>query len=83
MSYSVGTHFEAFIKEQIETGRYSNASEIVREGLRLVEEREVKLKALREHVNSAIARGGKNTEQDVLNYVESELSNTKDNNKCA
>ncbi len=39
-SYVIGEHFERFIKEQLEDGRYSSASEIVRDGLRLLEEQE-------------------------------------------
>lgn len=58
MSYAVGEHFDAFIREQVRSGRYNNASEVVREGLRLVEEREAKLKALKEHIDTAIERGG-------------------------
>lgn len=38
-SYVVGEHFEAFIKEQIRQGRYASASEVVRDGLRVLEER--------------------------------------------
>jgi antitoxin ParD1/3/4 len=45
-------YFDLFVKRQISSGRYSNASEIVREALRLLEEREqerdAKLKALRQ-----------------------------------
>ena len=44
-------HFDRFVERQVSSGRYSNASEIVREALRLLEEqeqeREAKLKALR------------------------------------
>jgi antitoxin ParD1/3/4 len=45
----------------VREGRYGSASEVVREGLRLVEEREAKLKALREEVNAAIKGGGDNS----------------------
>jgi antitoxin ParD1/3/4 len=45
-------HFDRFVQRQVSSGRYGNASEIVREGLRLLEEqqreREAKLKALRQ-----------------------------------
>jgi antitoxin ParD1/3/4 len=39
-SYVVGEHFERFIREQLQGGRYSSASEVVRDGLRLLEEQE-------------------------------------------
>jgi antitoxin ParD1/3/4 len=58
MSYAVGDHFDKFIREQVKAGRYNNGSEVVREGLRLVEEREAKLIALRKHLDTAIDRGG-------------------------
>jgi antitoxin ParD1/3/4 len=50
-SYVIGDHFESFIKEQIQQGRYASASEVVRDGLRALEDRErlraLKLEALR------------------------------------
>ncbi len=46
-SFSVGAHFTGFIETQISEGRYSSASDVVRAGLRLLEEQETRLAALR------------------------------------
>ncbi|MDX2432637.1 MAG: type II toxin-antitoxin system ParD family antitoxin [Bacteroides sp.] len=46
-SISIGEHFESFIQNEIATGRYSSASEVVRTALRLLETEEKKIKALR------------------------------------
>ena len=42
----LGLHFEKFLADQIETGRYASESEVIRAGLHLLEEREAKLQAL-------------------------------------
>jgi antitoxin ParD1/3/4 len=47
-SVVLGDHFEAFIREQLEQGRYGSASEVVRASLRLLEEHEHKVRALRQ-----------------------------------
>jgi len=47
-SMSLGDHFASFIDTQVETGRYGSASDVVRAGLRLLEEHETKVKALQD-----------------------------------
>lgn len=65
MNVSVGPKWESFVAKAVESGRYGSASEVVREGLRLVEEREAKLAALREMVQASIAEGGDYSDEDI------------------
>lgn len=74
MSYAVGSHFKRFIQDQVAKGRYNNASEVVREGLRLVEEREAKLAALRNHIDQAIEQGGEHSDAEIEAFLENEAS---------
>jgi antitoxin ParD1/3/4 len=50
-SLSLGEHWEVFIKNEISSGRYGSASEVVRDALRAMEERKSKLDALRNHLS--------------------------------
>lgn len=53
-SLTLGPHWEAFIRAEIESGRYATASEVVRAGLRELEERKEKLETLRAHLAEGI-----------------------------
>lgn len=56
-SISLGTHFESFIETTVENGRFSNASEVVRAGLRLLEEEENRIIALKNAIREGIESG--------------------------
>lgn len=59
-SISLGNHFENFIEHNLSEGRFKNASEVIRAGLRLLEEEESRLlvlkKAIHEGIDSGIAK---------------------------
>jgi len=55
MNIYLGKHFEEFIRKQVDSGRYANASEVVREALRLYEDNEVKLERLRAKIAEGMA----------------------------
>ena len=58
-SLSLGEHWEVFIKNEISSGRYGSASEVVRDALRAMEERKSKLEALRSHLSEGATQAGK------------------------
>lgn len=47
-SFILGEHFDAFVAEQVSAGRYANATDVIRSGLRLLEEHERRLEVLRQ-----------------------------------
>ena len=67
-SFSIGEHFGALIEAQVREGRYGSASDVVRAGLRLLEEQETKLAALQ----AALMEGeesGPSTPFDVEAFI--------------
>jgi len=75
-SISLGNYFDRFIKSRISEGRYKNASEVVRAGLRLLEEEENKLSALKEAIGAGI-NSGIATEFDPKSHLTDIKSNRK------
>ena len=65
MNVSIGQRWQGFVERVVSEGRYGSASEVVREGLRLVEEREAKLLALRATLDASIAQGGEVTDGEL------------------
>lgn len=56
-SVSLGEHFENFVNQKIDEGRYKNASEVIRAGLRLLETEEHKVIVLRNAIQEGIDSG--------------------------
>lgn len=56
-SVSLGVHFASFIDAQVQGGRYGTASDVVRAGLRLLEEHEAKVKVLQDALRSGLESG--------------------------
>jgi antitoxin ParD1/3/4 len=56
-SITLGEHFDRYIAQQLASGRYRTASELIRESLRLHEAREIRIAALRAAVDEGLASG--------------------------
>ncbi len=56
-SVSLGGHFGDFIAEKVKEGRFGSASDVIRAGLRLLEEEEAKLERLRAEIDKGDASG--------------------------
>lgn len=74
MNVSIGERWEGFVASVLKSGRYGSASEVVREGLRLVEEREARLAALRQTLDASITRGGEHGDAEVEADLAAELN---------
>jgi antitoxin ParD1/3/4 len=68
-SYTIGRHFEAFVQKQLASGRYSSASEVLRDALRLMEEREGQRETL-ERLQLAWAEGIESGDAGPLDFDE-------------
>ncbi|MFM9948400.1 MAG: type II toxin-antitoxin system ParD family antitoxin [Saprospiraceae bacterium] len=56
-SVSLGTYFEDFVENRISEGRYKNASEVIRAGLRLLEEEENRVQLLKNAIQEGVDSG--------------------------
>ena len=65
-SITLGEHFDGFITHQIESGRYGSASEVVRAGLRVLEDKENKLNVLRQMLTDGEESGVANYNYESL-----------------
>ena len=75
-SISLGNHFENFIETTVSKGRFSNASEVVRAGLRLLEEEENRILVLRNAIHEGI-QSGRATDFDPKKHLETLKSRKK------
>lgn len=73
-SVALGAHFEEFVKAQLNSGRYNNVSEVVREGLRMLEDqekwRQLKLETLRAEIQKGLDSGPGIPAEDVFSRLE-------------
>jgi len=75
-SVTLGEHFEKIIEKTIKSGRYSSASEVIRAGLRMVDERERKIELLREAIEAG-ERSGYVKNFDPVKHLEELNARTK------
>jgi antitoxin ParD1/3/4 len=69
-SISLGNYFDKFVQSRLTTGRFKNASEVVRAGLRLLEEEESKMIAFRDAVQEGVESGIANNFNPELHLKE-------------
>ena len=73
-SVALSHHFETFVRDQVESGRYNNVSEVVRAGLRLLEDQErhndMKLAELRSAITAGLKSGRGRSADQVFTRLE-------------
>jgi antitoxin ParD1/3/4 len=81
-SYVIGDHFEGFIKQQIQQGRYASASEVIRDGLRALEDqqkfRDMKLEWLRSEVQKGMDSGVGRSIEEVADELKTRYQQWSD-----
>lgn len=73
MDISLDPHSQDLVDALVQAGRYETGDDVVKDGLRLIEEREAKLQRLRDTLNASIERGGWRTDEEVAQSVEATL----------
>lgn len=69
-SYTIGEHYEAFVRSQVESGRYASASEVMRDALRLLEEEQIVRDIGNEELRRLIQEGLESGDAGVLDMEE-------------
>ena len=81
-SVALSSHFELFVKEQVNVGRFNNVSEVVRAGLRLLEDHEqlqaLKLQELRTAINAGASSGSGVDADQVFDDLERKYKSAQD-----
>lgn len=81
-SVALSPHFESFVKEQVTTGRFNNVSEVVRAGLRLLEDQEqlksLKLQELRSAIEAGTGSGAGVGADKVFDRLQNKYRNAAD-----
>lgn len=81
-SVALSSHFELFVKEQINVGRFNNVSEVVRAGLRLLEDHEqlqaLKLQELRTAIDAGASSGSGVDAKKVFDRLERKYKSAQD-----
>ncbi|MGR5447989.1 type II toxin-antitoxin system ParD family antitoxin [Vibrio jasicida] len=73
-SITLGDHFDGFISNQIQSGRYGSASEVIRSALRLLETQETKMNTLRQLLVEGEESGVADYDLDTfINELDSEV----------